>query len=135
MPAAPRIYSGRSARMSANGMHGLFETFFWTGRGSLLDVSEVRTRRSGHECVAENVKERGRVVLQERARGIESQRLGARQGAAVDEGAGGIRFVVDAVGSRAEHRDAGCFRDLAGRRERDLAVASTASAALRSEEH
>ena len=28
-PAAPQIYSGRSERMSANGMHGPFETFFW----------------------------------------------------------------------------------------------------------
>jgi hypothetical protein len=31
MPAAPQIWSERSARMSANGMRMPFETFFWNG--------------------------------------------------------------------------------------------------------
>ena len=86
------------------------------------DVPDVRAGRTGGERVAERVKERPRVVVEEGAHGIEPESLGARERRAIHESAGGVRLVVDAISPRAEHRDAGSRGDLAGRRERDLAV-------------
>src|SRR5271165_2014700 len=44
-PAVPQIYSGSSERMSANGMHRPFETFFWN------EPASVGSRRRSHSSL------------------------------------------------------------------------------------
>src|ERR1017187_2122110 len=71
------------------------------------DVSDVRSRRPGRERFAERLKEGTGVVVEEGASRVESERSGARERRAVDEGTRCIRIVVDAVRPGAKHRHAG----------------------------